>query len=90
MTYTYYPKGVCTTKYEIKIEDGLITDLCIDQGCDGNLQGIIRLVKGQRADEMAALLQGIHCGNKSTSCPDQLSRALEKAVEEERRRSDDI
>ena len=90
MTYTYYPKGVCTSKYEIEIEDGIVKDLRIERGCDGNLQGITRLVKGNEAEKMALLLRGVRCGDKTTSCPDQIAIALENAMKKERRESDGV
>jgi uncharacterized protein (TIGR03905 family) len=57
-------------------EDGVIGDIRIEGGCDGNLQGIARLLRGRRADEVIGLLEGIRCENNPTSCPDQLAKAL--------------
>jgi uncharacterized protein (TIGR03905 family) len=82
MNYTYYPKGVCSTKITVEIEEGVIKKLAICNGCSGNLQGITRLAEGMRVEEAIDKLRGIKCGPKPTSCPDQLSIALEKAWEQ--------
>lgn len=76
MTYTYRPRGVCSQLMEIEAEDNKILSLRVLGGCDGNLQGISRLVVGMDVDEAIARLEGIRCGYKSTSCPDQLAQAL--------------
>lgn len=80
MTYTYIPRGVCSRKMTVELEDGIIKDVRIDGGCSGNLQGISTLVKGMSAKDAMEKLRGIRCGMKPTSCPDQLSIALEKAL----------
>lgn len=80
MHFTYTPKGVCSRKIELELEDGVVTDLTFTGGCHGNLQGISALVKGRKASDVIATLRGIRCGSKSTSCPDQLSDALEAAL----------
>lgn len=59
-------------------EDNIIQNVAFLGGCDGNLQGICRLVKGQKIDDVLERLDGIRCGDKPTSCPDQFCRALEK------------
>ena len=76
MTYTYRPRGVCSQLMEIEAKDNKILSLRVLGGCDGNLQGISRLVVGMDVDEAIARLEGIRCGYKSTSCPDQLAQAL--------------
>ncbi|MBR0161091.1 MAG: TIGR03905 family TSCPD domain-containing protein [Oscillospiraceae bacterium] len=81
-TYTYRPKGVCSQQMEISIEDDRIVNLNVIGGCSGNLQGISKLVVGMPVDEVIARLEGIRCGWKDTSCPDQLSKAL-KAMKAE-------
>ncbi len=81
MTYEYTPKGVCSRKMIIEIEDGILTDIQIIGGCSGNLQGISSLVKGMPVDEVIKRLEGINCGFKGTSCPDQLAQALKAATE---------
>ena len=80
MTYTYKPKGVCSREMEVELEDGVIRRVEIIGGCSGNLQGISRLVEGMKAEDAIARMEGIHCGFKSTSCPDQLSIALREAL----------
>ena len=81
MTKIYYPKGTCSRKMEIEVEDGIIKHLEVAGGCSGNIQGIIRLVEGRSVKEVADSLRGVRCGLKSTSCPDQLAQALKKARE---------
>ena len=81
-TYTYKTKGVCSHSMTVKLEDGIIRDVRIEGGCNGNLQGISRLVEGMDIDEVIARTRGIRCGMKPTSCPDQLARALEQAKEQ--------
>ncbi|MBS6511131.1 MAG: TIGR03905 family TSCPD domain-containing protein [Clostridiales bacterium] len=80
--YTYYTKGVCSSRMEVELDGDKIKAVRIAGGCNGNLQGIIRLVEGMDAREAIRRLRGIHCGPKATSCPDQLSIALEQALAE--------
>lgn len=82
MKFTYRPKGVCSQMMELDLEDGRIKSLEVMGGCSGNLQGISRLVEGMEIDEAIRRLEGIRCGFKSTSCPDQLAQALKKCREE--------
>jgi uncharacterized protein (TIGR03905 family) len=63
----------------IDVEDNIITGLQIEKGCEGNSRGIAALVKGMRVDEAISRLEGITCGTKATSCPDQLAKALKEA-----------
>ncbi len=76
MLYTYRPRGVCSQMMEIETEDNILKSVKVLGGCDGNLQGISRLVVGMNVDEVIARLEGIRCGFKPTSCPDQLAQAL--------------
>ena len=76
MKYSYIPQGVCSRLMEFELEDGVITDVKIQGGCHGNLQGISSLIKGMKPADVIARLDGIKCGHKSTSCPDQLAQAL--------------
>ena len=76
MTITYTPQGVCSQQMTLEIQDGVIESLTVLGGCSGNLQGISRLVAGMKVEEAIRRLEGIRCGDKPTSCPDQLSRAL--------------
>ena len=81
MTYTYTPRGVCSRRMMVELdESGVIKDVRIEGGCNGNLQGISRLVKGMKAEEAIARMEGISCGGKGTSCPDQLAQALRIAL----------
>ena len=77
MTYRYTPRGVCSRDISIEVaEDGTIRHVEFVGGCNGNLQGISRLVEGMPVEEAIRRLDGIRCGGKSTSCPDQLAQAL--------------
>lgn len=78
--YTYKPSGVCSQKITFDIEDGKVHNVSYTGGCNGNLQGIARLVEGMEVNEAIRRLEGIRCGFKSTSCPDQLSKALTEAL----------
>ena len=80
MTFSYRPTGVCSTMIDLELEDGIIQSVRFTGGCNGNLQGISRLVEGMGVQDAIEKLQGIQCGGKPTSCPDQLSRALTEAV----------
>ena len=80
MTYTYRPKGVCSRHMTVELEDGIVKDVQILGGCNGNLQGIAALVRGMKAEEAIERMRGIRCGFKNTSCPDQLAKALEEAL----------
>ncbi len=82
MTKTYYPKGVCSRRMDIEVEDGVIKAVAITGGCNGNLQGIAALVKGRKVEEVMDILKGINCNGRGTSCPDQLARALTEIVKE--------
>ena len=84
MTITYRPKGVCSRLMQVEVEDGIIRKVEVKGGCSGNLQGISSLVRGMKAADAIERMRGIRCGFKPTSCPDQLSIALEKALEEEK------
>ncbi|MBQ6468885.1 MAG: TIGR03905 family TSCPD domain-containing protein [Lachnospiraceae bacterium] len=76
----YRTKGTCSREIEFDIRDGRVRDVQFVGGCNGNLQGIGRLVEGMEAKECIEKLKGIRCGFKETSCPDQLAKALEKAL----------
>ena len=80
MTIDYKTKGVCSKQMLIEVEDGVVQGVQIIGGCHGNLQGISALVKGMKAEDVIARLEGICCGPKSTSCPDQLAQALKQAL----------
>ena len=79
---TYPTQGTCSRSIDVELdEQGVIRDVVFTGGCHGNLQGISSLVKGQKAENVISRIEGIRCGNKSTSCPDQLAKALRKAME---------
>lgn len=80
MRYSYSPRGVCSQKIDIEVEDGIVTDVVFYGGCNGNLKGIGSLVKGMKVEDVIARLEGTTCGFKKTSCPDQLAQALKKAL----------
>ena len=82
MHYEYRTHGTCSTRIDFDIEDGIVQNVTYTGGCNGNLQGISRLVEGMDIDEVIARTRGIRCGMKPTSCPDQLARALEQAKEQ--------
>ena len=81
MNITYRPRGVCSQIMELEVEDGIILKVEVVGGCSGNLQGISKLLVGMKVEEAIDRLRGIKCGFKDTSCPDQLSKALEKCIE---------
>lgn len=76
----YTPQGVCSKLIQFDIEDNKIRNVGFVGGCNGNLQGIARLIEGMDVDEAISRIEGIHCGFKPTSCPDQLAKALKKAT----------
>lgn len=78
MKFTYRPKGVCSQMMEIELEGDRILSLKVMGGCDGNLKGISRLVQGMKVDDVIERMEGIRCGFKKTSCPDQLAQALKQ------------
>ncbi len=80
MKYTFYTSGTCSSQLDFEVEDNVIKQVFFTGGCNGNLQGISRLVQGMTCDEAIAKLEGIRCGYKATSCPDQLARALKEAM----------
>ena len=72
MTIQYTPRGVCSRSFTIQVEDGLIQSVQVVGGCSGNLQGM-------KVEDAIARMEGIRCGSKATSCPDQLAQALKQA-----------
>ena len=79
MKYTYNTKGVCSSTITFEIENDVVTSVQFVGGCNGNLKGISSLVVGMKVDDVIERLAGIRCGFKSTSCPDQLAKALTAA-----------
>jgi len=81
MTYKYKPKGVCSAEITFDIEDNIVKNVTFRGGCSGNTQGVAKLCEGRDANELVKLLDGIKCGFKNTSCPDQLAQAIRFALE---------
>lgn len=81
MQFEYKTKGTCSQMIYFEIEDRKVHNVSFLGGCNGNLQGIGKLVEGMDIDEVIQRIDGIHCGAKPTSCPDQLATALKKARE---------
>ncbi len=80
---TYSPKGVCSREMQVEIDDnGIITGVHISGGCAGNTQGVSRLVEGMDAKKAIEKISGIRCGFKSTSCPNELAKAIAECLEE--------
>lgn len=80
MRHTYQTSGTCSRAIDFEIESGVIVEVRFAGGCNGNLLGIGSLVKGMKVEDVIARLEGINCGGKGTSCPDQLARALKAAT----------
>ena len=80
MTITYTPRGVCSQAFRIEVEDDVIRSVQVVGGCSGNLQGLSALLRGMRVEDAVQRLDGIRCGTKPTSCPDQLAQALKTAL----------
>ena len=80
MKYQYKTSGTCSQAIEFEVNDGIVSNVTFYGGCDGNLQGISRLVNGMKVEDVIARLNGVRCGVKSTSCPDQLAQALTQAT----------
>lgn len=78
--YTYHPQGVCSREMKIYYENGIIQDFEVVGGCNGNLKGVGALVKGMKLEDVKERLQGIRCGFRNTSCPDQLSKAIDEIL----------
>jgi uncharacterized protein (TIGR03905 family) len=76
----YKTRGVCSQKIEFEIADNKVQNVLFHGGCNGNLQGIARLIEGMNVDEAITRIEGIHCGHRQTSCPDQLAQALKEAT----------
>jgi uncharacterized protein (TIGR03905 family) len=79
MQYTYKTSGTCSREISFEVENGKVKNVQFFGGCNGNLKGIGALVEGMDIDEVITRVEGIHCGMKSTSCPDQLAKALKEA-----------
>lgn len=82
MGYEYKTQGTCSRKIDFDLENGIVKNVRFHGGCNGNLKGIASLVEGMKAEDAIEKLSGIRCGFKNTSCPDQLAKALKKALGE--------
>lgn len=80
MKLEFTPSNVCSSRITFDISQGIVSDVHFFGGCNGNLQGIARLIEGMRAEDVIARLKGIRCGSNFTSCPDQLSSALQQGL----------
>jgi len=78
MKYTYHTKSTCNKRIDIEVENGILMNVIFYGGCNGNLQGISKLVSGMSVETVIAKLEGIKCGSRPTSCPDQLCEALKQ------------
>lgn len=80
-TYRYSPQGTCSVRMEFTLdEDHVLQDFAVERGCNGNLKGIRALIVGMKAEDVIAKLDGIRCGMKTTSCPDQIAKGLVLAL----------
>ena len=77
---SYTPSGVCSRKIDIEVDNGIIKSVKITGGCAGNTQGVAKLLVGMTVEDAISRLEGIRCGFKSTSCPDQISKALKNFI----------
>ncbi|MEG1923145.1 MAG: TIGR03905 family TSCPD domain-containing protein [Clostridia bacterium] len=76
----YKTKGTCSSEIHINVENGILKSVEFVGGCQGNTQGVSRLVEGMPVEEVIKRLEGIDCGGKGTSCPDQLTKALKQYI----------
>ena len=79
MQFEYKTKGTCSQQIIFEVEEGKVRNVQFIGGCNGNLKGICSLIEGMDVDEIISRIDGIHCGMKATSCPDQLAQALKEA-----------
>ncbi|MGN1344186.1 MAG: TIGR03905 family TSCPD domain-containing protein [Traorella sp.] len=79
-TFIYKPTGVCSREMQITYDGDTLIDLQVIGGCNGNLKGISKLVQGMKLEEVAKRLEGVTCGMKQTSCPDQLAKAIKEIL----------
>ena len=80
MEFVYKTRGVCCKNIYFELNDGIVTNLRFEGGCNGNLKGIGALVDGMKAEDVITRCEGVTCGPKATSCPDQLAKALKEAL----------
>ena len=82
MTHQYRTRGTCSREITFELEDGLVKNVRFLGGCNGNTQGVAKLVEGMPADEVIKRLKGLDCNGRGTSCPDQLAQAIAAAMQE--------
>ena len=80
--FTYYPQGTCSVMIEIELDGDVIEDVAFTGGCNGNLSGISKLIRGMKAEDVIEKLEGNRCGVSETSCADQMCKGLRQALEE--------
>ena len=80
MVYTYKTKGTCSRSISFEVEDGKVKTVRFEGGCNGNLKGIGALVEGMKVEDVIERVEGIRCGFKRTSCPDQMAEAIREAL----------
>ncbi|HIS16867.1 MAG TPA: TIGR03905 family TSCPD domain-containing protein [Candidatus Scatomorpha merdavium] len=83
MEHVFRPRGVCSQLMRVEVENGIIKEVEVKGGCNGNLKGISSLIVGMDAREAISRMEGIRCGFKPTSCPDQLAKALRECLEKD-------
>ena len=83
MTYEYKPQGVCPSKITFSLEGNVVSNVSFAGGCDGNLKAISRVIDGMTVEQIEKNFSGIACGRKTTSCSDQLAKAVREAFENE-------
>ena len=81
LSYSYTPKGVCSAKIEFDLDDGILRNVKFFRGCNGNTKGLAALAEGMKAEDVVKRLKGTDCGGRGTSCPDQLAKAIEEALD---------
>lgn len=80
-SFSYTPKGVCSRNISFDIDDGIVRNVRFLGGCNGNTQGLAKLVEGMSAEEVISRLSKTDCGGRGTSCPDQLAKAIKAGLE---------
>ena len=80
MHFTYYPQGICASKIDFDLADGIVHNIAFVGGCNGNLKAVSKLCEGMEAEKLVGILKGNLCGRKNTSCADQLALAVEQAI----------
>ena len=82
MSYLYKTKGTCSTMIEVELDGHIVKDVKFTGGCNGNLKGITSLLKGMKAQDAIERMEGLTCGPRPTSCPDQVAQCLKEALEQ--------